>query len=245
MQLARRLGNISGLVPSRQHSQPNLRLLTRAMATKIAPEAQSVLTFWLGEGWEDAPATDIRSERMPLWFQGNPDTDAEITSKFGASCEELICGDLDSWNEGGNALETLAGIIIGDQLCRNVYRGTAKMYAADPKVLAWAKSLVDSGRIKDLKPIQRVWVFMPYMHSEALSDQEQCVQLFKGLRDDGAAMEGGEAIVKVSSMNVSYAERHRDIVAKWGRFPHRNALVGRESTPEEKEGLENNSIERF
>lgn len=144
MQLARHLGSISGLKPSRHHLQPQLRLLTRAMATKIAPEAQNVLTFWLGEGWEDAPATDIRGERMPLWFQGSADTDAEITSKFGASCEALIRGDLDSWYEGGNTLETLAGIIIGDQFCRNVYRGTAKMYAADPKILAWAKGLVVS-----------------------------------------------------------------------------------------------------
>lgn len=86
---------------------------------------------------------------------------------------------------------------------------------------------------------------MPFMHSEVLSDQEQCVHLFEKLRDDGAAMEGGEAIVKMSGNNVNYAERHRDIVAKWGRFPHRNALVGRESTPEEIEGLENKTIEKF
>ena len=142
MQLARRFVNLRGSVPSRHRTHPQYRLLTRAMATKIAPEAKSVLDYWLGEGWEDAPASDVRPERMSIWFGGGPAIDAEIISKFGSACEALNKGDLDAWYEGGNVLETLAGIIIGDQFCRNAYRGTAKMYAADSKILTWANSIV-------------------------------------------------------------------------------------------------------
>ena len=106
-------------------------------------------------------------------------------------------------------------------------------------------TLQDSGKYKELKPVQRVWAFMPFMHSEILSDQERCVHLFEELRDEGKEMEGGEAIVKMSSMNVEYAEKHRVVVAKWGRFPHRNAILGRENTPEEAEGLANGTIGGF
>lgn len=109
---------------------------------QINPKAQEVLDYWLGEGWQTAPASDTRADRSKIWFQGGPAVDEEITSKFGEYSEALIRGDLDDWHTGGNIYDALAGIIIGDQFCRNIYRGTAKMYAADGRVLSWAKDLV-------------------------------------------------------------------------------------------------------
>lgn len=115
------------------------------MTSQINPKAQEVLDYWLGDGWQNAPASDTRPERGQIWFRGGPAVDEEITSKFGEDCEALIRGDLDEWHKSGNVYDTLAGILIGDQFCRNVYRGSAKMYAADDKVIAWAKNLVVSG----------------------------------------------------------------------------------------------------
>jgi uncharacterized protein (DUF924 family) len=109
---------------------------------QINPKAQEVLDYWLGEGWQMVPASDTRADRSKVWFQGGPAVDEEITSKFGEYSEALIRGDLDAWHRGGNIYDTLACIIIGDQFCRNIYRGTSKMYAADGRVLSWAKDLV-------------------------------------------------------------------------------------------------------
>ena len=116
------------------------------MATQMDPRAHRVLEYWFGEGFETADATDGRSSRSKIWFQGSAEIDAEIIEKFGEDCNALIHGEeLDHWQANtGNVLEALAGIIIGDQYCRNVFRGTANMYAADHKVLPWTKALVVS-----------------------------------------------------------------------------------------------------
>jgi len=109
---------------------------------QINPKAQEILDYWLGEGWKTAGASDTRADRSKIWFGGGPAVDEEITSKFGEDCEALIRGDLDEWHASGSIYDTLAGIIIGDQFSRNVFRNTAKMYAADGRVLSWAKDLV-------------------------------------------------------------------------------------------------------
>lgn len=96
----------------------------------------------LGDGWETAAPDDTRPDKRGIWFQGGPEVDADIVSRFKRDCEALLHGDYDAWQR--QPLEALAGIIVGDQLARNVYRGTARMYAADPKALAWSKALLVS-----------------------------------------------------------------------------------------------------
>lgn len=246
MQLVKTSRHLSNFL--RFTSKPSFLVTTRAMAAssqQTNPKAQEILDYWLGEGWQTAPASDTRPEHAKKWFGGGPVVDAEIISKFGEDCEALIRGDLDEWHKGGNIYDTLAGILIGDQFCRNVYRNTAKMYAADPRVMSWAKDLVESGKYKDLLPIQRQWIILPFMHSENLADQEMCVRLAEEMRDETQALDDADKLKGMMSFFVQYAERHRVIVEKYGRFPHRNALVGRENTPEEAKGLEDGSIEGF
>ena len=141
MQLAKTSGRLTHFISFK--SKPRL-VVTRAMSSQINPKAQEVLDYWLGPGWESASPADTRSDRRQIWFGGGPAIDAEITNKFGEDCEALIRGDLDGLHKSGNVFDTLAGILIGDQFTRNVYRGSAKMYAADKRVLSWAKDLVVS-----------------------------------------------------------------------------------------------------
>lgn len=243
MQLAKTSRHLTHFFTRRSHPKRPYLLLIRAMASQ--PKSQEILDYWLGEGWKTAPASDTRSAYSEKWFRGGKAVDEEITSKFGEDCEGFIRGDLDSWNTTGNIYDTLAGILIGDQFCRNVYRGTAKMYAADDRVISWAKDLVETGRYKELLPIQRQWVILPFMHSENLADQETCVRLAEEVKEETQAMEDADQLKGMMAFFVTFAERHRVIVEKYGRFPHRNALVGRENTPEETKGLEDGSIEGF
>lgn len=103
----------------------------------------------------------------------------------------------------------------------------------------------ESGAAQELSPIQQVWTIMPLMHSEALADQEQCVARFKALAEECEAQEPGGAMAKMAGMNHKYAVAHLDVVKQWGRFPHRNAILGRADTPEEAAGLAAGTIAKF
>lgn len=209
------------------------------------PRSQKVLDYWLGEGWETAPAHDVRPMKMKTWFQGGPEVDKEITEMFRGDCEALLRGDLDDVASQGSRLDVLAAIIIGDQFSRNIYRGTAKMYECDDKVLPWAQHLVESGAHKSLVPVQRLWICLPFMHSEKLENQQKCLDLYKEILDECTAMEGGEQAASFADNGYKYAIAHKEVIQKWGRFPHRNAILGRESTPEEAEGLAKGEIPNF
>ena len=100
-------------------------------------------------------------------------------------------------------------------------------------------------RASTLTFTQRIWVYMPFMHSEVLADQERCIALFTDMAKDAAALPGGEGMAAMLGNNVKYAVMHRDVVKRWGRFPHRNAIVGRDSTPEEAAGMADGSIASF
>ncbi|KAL4426987.1 hypothetical protein ABPG77_009548 [Micractinium sp. CCAP 211/92] len=206
------------------------------------PRALAILDYWFGEGWATADPDDTRPQKAQVWFQGGPQVDAEIVSLFSPDCEALLAGQYDSWP--AQPLGALAGIILGDQLFRNAFRGTAEMYAADGRVLSWAKQLMASGADKQLLPIQRVWVYMPLMHSEELADQDECISQFQGLSSQ-CSTAGWPAMAKMTLENVKYAQAHREVVAKWGRFPHRNAILGRQNTAEEAEGIAAGTIPKW
>jgi uncharacterized protein (DUF924 family) len=185
----------------------------------VPSSPQEVLDFWFGP--EDDPEY---GKFRPAWFQKDEDFDREIRERFGDTYESAAAGELDGWREGAESC--LALIIVLDQFSRNMFRGDGRTHAADGKALETARYAVDNALDRELPPFQRHFVYMPYMHSENLEDQRRSETLFEGLRQDG-----GPDLME-------YAVGHREIVERFGRFPHRNAILDRETTPEEAAFLE-------
>jgi len=191
-------------------------------ATALPVAAQAVLDFWF------LPAAAAGHGRFrPEWFRKDDAFDAAIRQAFAAPVEEALAGGLEHWET--SACGSLARIVLLDQFTRNLFRGSAKAFAGDPAALALAERMVGSGQDKNLPPLQRMFVFLPFEHSESLLNQERSVALFAGLRR--------EAQDAAFDAVYDYAVRHRDIVERFGRFPHRNAALGRTSTDEEVEFL--------
>lgn len=186
-------------------------------------EAEQVLEFWFGTLSPDGFATPETEKR---WFTKDPAFDAELDQRFGAVLRRLATGEDTSWRATSRG--ALAYVIVLDQFSRNVFRGTPGMFAADVLALDAAKAALDAGHDRALGPQERTFLYMPFMHSEALEDQDRCVALFRSLAEHVT----GER-KKVIENNVVYAIKHRDIVARFGRFPHRNATLGRPTTTEE------------
>jgi uncharacterized protein (DUF924 family) len=190
-------------------------------------EPGEVLRFWFGELESDGMAA---AETVRRWWTKDPAFDAEIRVRFGALQRSIARGEDGGWLDTPRG--RLAVVIVLDQLSRNMYRGSGEMFSADEIALSVARSAIEAGDEARLATVERTFLYMPFMHSERLEDQERCIELFQALAD---SLEG-EAQQAVKS-NVGFAVRHRDIVARFGRFPHRNALLGRASTAEEEEFL--------
>ncbi|CAA9459794.1 MAG: hypothetical protein AVDCRST_MAG02-2073 [uncultured Rubrobacteraceae bacterium] len=178
-----------------------------------------VLDFWFGSEGEPGYG-EFRSQ----WFQKDEAFDREVTDRFGGLYEEAAEGRLDAWREEPEGC--LALVICLDQFPRNMFRGDARTHATDGKALDAAKYAIERALDRELPAFQRMFLYMPFMHAEGVEDQRRSVELFEGL----AAEPGGPDVVE-------YAAGHREIVERFGRFPHRNAILGRETTPEEAEFL--------
>lgn len=179
--------------------------------------AQDVLDFWF------LPAgADGHGKVREAWFRKSEAFDAEVSARFGPLLEHALAGGLHEWDQEG-AQGTLARIVLLDQLTRNAWRGQGASFAGDALALAAALRLADSGADRSLTPLQRWFAYMPFEHAEDARMQERAVELFSGLARHGQVFEGA----------LDYARRHRDVIARFGRFPHRNAILGRSSTPEE------------
>lgn len=178
--------------------------------------AQAVLDFWF------LPTTAPHPYRAE-WFRRDAAFDEAIRARFAGLVEAALDGGLRDWE--ADAAGGLARILLLDQFPRNMFRGSARAFAGDPEALALAERLVGSGADKNLVPVRRMFAFLPFEHSESLLSQERSVALFAALRREGQdpALDAAYA----------YAERHRAIIERFGRFPHRNAALGRESTPAE------------
>ena len=185
----------------------------------ITPD--DILEFWF-------PADQTRANQ--LWWGKQAQLDAEIRERFGTTLTAAKAGQLDAWAE--HARGRLALIITLDQLSRNVYRDDPEAYASDERARALTREGLERGHDRELAPIERVFFYLPLEHSESLADQERCVALFRQLVDDVDPTQRERY-----AGFLDYAVRHRDIVARFGRFPHRNALLGRTSSPEELEFL--------
>ena len=180
-------------------------------------DARTVLDFWFG-----APGTPVHGKNRPEWFRKDAAFDAAIGTRFGALIDAAIGGGLRKWDAAG-APSALARILLLDQFTRNAFRGTARSFAGDAFALQAAQAMVATGQDLQLPPLQRWFVYLPYEHAEDLAVQEASLPLFAALGQADAALAG----------TMEYAQRHRDIVHRFGRFPHRNAILGRASTAEE------------
>lgn len=177
-------------------------------------QAREVLQFWFGEG---PHFTD-----RPEWFRKSDAFDREIERRFAPLIEAALQDRLQAW--AADPQTALARVILLDQFPRNVFRNTPKAFAGDALALAAARAMVDAGQDRELAPVQRVFVYLPFEHAEDLSAQDRSVQLFGTLAREAPDAGAGW---------LDYAQRHHTIVARFGRFPHRNAILGRASTPEE------------
>ena len=186
-----------------------------------------VLEEWFGELDADGGASEETRKR---WFAKDATFDAHLKANYESAVDSAARGEL-GW--GDSAEERLAEIILLDQFCRNIHRGSADMYKGDERARRLAQQLLSSTAYQTLPTAQQAFVCMPLMHSEQLEDQDTCVRCFEQLEQQCP-----ESQKDAAANYVKYARAHRDIVAKFGRFPHRNALLNRASSPEEVAFLE-------
>lgn len=185
-----------------------------------------VTAFWFGT-LSDGLADDAHRR---AWFKSDAERDAEIGRRFAPLLERAASGELDHWLDSIQG--TLAYILLCDQLSRQIHRGTAAAYATDARALRAARSLIASGADSPLAFDQRAFIYMPFQHAESRLDQHTSVGLFDALREDTDPAQQHHA-----DGFLGHAREHRDIVARFGRFPHRNALLGRPSTAAELDFL--------
>ncbi len=186
-------------------------------AAGALPGPAAVRAFWFGDRGQSQA---FRAE----WFRKDPAFDQEIRERFGELVERMLATPADApptW--GADPADRLAEILVFDQFPRNLFRGEARAFAGDARARALALALVDVGASLALTPLERLFAYLPLEHAEDLSLQDRCVDLVGEL---AAAHEGFASV-------LDYAERHRDVIRRFGRFPHRNAALGRQSTPEE------------
>lgn len=182
-----------------------------------------ILDFWFSAAELDAPQIDSRMER---WFGSDPALDQQIRAEFGPLVERALAGELDGW--AASAEGRLALILLLDQFCRNIHRGTAMAFAGDRRALKLCIEGSMGNEYRTLSPVQRVFFFMPLQHAESAGVQDKSVRIYNALA------EGVSDTLRETFLTFAqFAELHRDIVARFGRFPHRNRVLGRSNTPEE------------
>lgn len=187
-------------------------------------QIDDVLDFWFGPGGKSDAAA---RERLELWFGGSEETDRLIRERFAADLERAAAGGYDTWVEGPRG--ALALIILLDQFPRNIHRGSPRAYACDERSLALCLSGMARRFPRCLSVVERAFFFLPLEHAEDLRMQNRSVRAFEELLN-----EAPPASKKLCAGFLDYAVRHREIIERFGRFPHRNAVLGRPSTPEEE-----------
>lgn len=188
--------------------------------------ARDVLAFWFGEA--DGLADEAHQRR---WFMPDAAVDADVRTRFGHLLPAALRGELDGWLQA--PATTLALVIVCDQFSRQVHRGSAEAFATDGLALEAARALVAQGADRSLGLDRRAFLYMPFEHSESRLDQHLSVGLFSALAEEAPADVRGYL-----EGFLDYAREHRDVVVRFGRFPHRNRILGRPSTAEELEFLE-------
>jgi uncharacterized protein (DUF924 family) len=179
-------------------------------------DPDDVLDFWFGPPQDGVPLP-VRD----AWFRKDDAFDATIRTRFRDVVAEALAGGFGHWCATPRG--ALARVIVLDQFTRNAFRGMPEAFAGDERALATARDAIARGFEASLQPVERWFLYMPFEHSEALADQERSVALF-------------EALARETGLDapLDWAVRHADVVRRFGRFPHRNAILGRASTPEEE-----------
>jgi uncharacterized protein (DUF924 family) len=178
---------------------------------------QDVLDFWFG-----APGSAEHGTQRKAWFVKDAAFDRTIAERFGATIEQALRGELDAW--AATPQGALARIVVLDQFTRNAFRGDRRAFAGDAQALAAASALVGARQDEELSPLMRAFAYLPFEHAEGMAMQDEAVRLFTRLV---------AAAPELESM-LDYAYKHRAVIERFGRFPHRNAILGRRSTAEEE-----------
>ena len=189
---------------------------------------ESILSFWFGETYD--PIQILDSHRK-LWFGKEEAIDKEINDRFSESVYRAAAGGLDFFKKEEKG--SLALIILLDQFTRNMWRGTATMYQFDPKALKYATEVIEKEEHLNYSPIERIFLYLPFEHAEDNELQAKSVELFTQLRD---SIED-ETKRKEYDLTLDYAIKHQGVIQQFGRFPHRNPILKRESTVQEQEYL--------
>ncbi|HZV92998.1 MAG TPA: DUF924 family protein [Caldimonas sp.] len=183
-------------------------------------DVDRILDFWFG-----APGSDEYASLRKIWFAKDASFDRRIVETFSPLIEKALRGELDDW--GTDELSALARILLLDQFTRNAFRGQARAFAGDAQALAAASAMVGAKLDERLPPFMRAFVYLPFEHAEGMAMQDESVRLFSRLAATSP---------ELGSM-LDFAKRHRDVIDTFGRFPHRNAALGRASTAAEVEYL--------
>ncbi len=182
----------------------------------LPSEAQAVLDFWFG-----APGSAEYGSDGKAWFSKDDAFDATLRARFGPAIEQALRGELDDW--AADPQSALARVLLLDQFTRNAFRDTPRAFAGDIQALAFASAMVGARQDEALPSFMRGFVYLPFEHAEGLAMQEEAVRLFTRLA----------AADPASASMLDYAHKHRRVIEHFGRFPHRNEILGRQSTAEE------------
>jgi uncharacterized protein (DUF924 family) len=178
--------------------------------------ALAVLDFWFA-----APGDPEHLQTRAAWFRKDEAFDAQIRERFAPTIDAALDGRLTRWADTPHG--ALAQVIVLDQFPRNAFRGNARAFAGDTRALAAAQAMVANGADRTLAGVQRQFVYLPFEHAEDITAQREALRLFAQLEADEPALAG----------LLRWAQVHHDIIERFGRFPHRNAMLGRDSTPDE------------
>jgi uncharacterized protein (DUF924 family) len=184
---------------------------------------ETILAFWFGSKPDDSV---VAKEQADLWWSKNKATDDEIRRRFEIYLILAVSEQLNDWLSTPRG--RLALIILTDQFPRNIYRDTARAFSYDEKALTWCIEGLEQKIDRELRLIERVFFYLPLEHGEYIEHQDLSVKCFSELVSSAPAEQRG-----IFEEYLSYAIRHREIIERFGRFPHRNKVLGRESTPDE------------
>jgi len=177
-------------------------------------DPRTVIEFWFSK------------QARERWFEKDADFDAEIRARFGAAIHAAQSGAFDRWRD--TTMGTLALLILLDQMARNIHRGQARAFLGDTRALAIADEAIKRGFDQGLSFGQRRFFYLPFEHAEDMANQDRAIQLFTQLYEEAAPQDKDQAEIQ-----LDYAHRHRDIIQRFGRYPHRNVALGRPSTDDE------------
>ncbi|MHB1092006.1 DUF924 family protein [Thiobacillus sp.] len=191
----------------------------------VLPE--HVLDFWFGA---PGSAAEVAGRQRKLWFGKSPENDQAVIDRFAGTLAAAAAGQLDHW--ASTPRSRLALVIVLDQFPHHIHRDRAEAFATDSQALALSLDALAAGEAQQLTPIECVFLYLPLEHAESLAMQDRSVALYETLANEAAADERA-----LFDGFLDYARKHRDVVARFGRFPHRNAILGRPSTEDELEFL--------